>query len=107
MKINPKFGYLVLLLTLATTSNSLAEAKSISPSVSVAQRLANINSKLKEKQQQILQSAPEEWEAELLTYFEDFADSLPFSDFSDIPIWGPDFADFGDSLPFSDFADVW
>ena len=107
MRLNKKIGYLAILLTLATTANSTLEDKDISSSSSISKRLVNVHNKLQENKQKISQFNPDEIDTELLAIFEDFADSFPFSDFSDIPIFEPGFTDFDDSFPFSDFADLW
>ncbi len=105
MKVNTKIGYLGLLLILATINPTDAEAKTSSPKKTISERLITIHEKLRQKHQQASLSSPVDLEEDLLVYWGDFGDSLPFGDFSDII--GPGFGDFGDSLPFGDFGDFW
>ena len=106
MKITTKIGYLGLLIILASLDTTVAEAKVAQTPQTISERLAKIQQKLQAKRQKLANINPENIDAELLTIFGDFADSLPFSDFADVPIIAP-FGDFADSLPFGDFADAW
>ena len=109
MKIPTKIGYLGLLIILASLDTTMAEAKVAQTPQTISERLAKIQQKLQENRQQLAITNRENIDAidaELLTIFGDFADSLPFSDFADVPVIAP-FGDFADSLPFSDFADSW